>query len=216
MAVVAHDGSWPFGAKLIVGLLVVAACVVNTASGVHLPTLELRSVQVENNAAQVAERRLELLGPNAPGTATMWEGPIRVSGSSADAPCTVAAELITGLFADVAGHAVLVVSQSGAATYLEIFELATCDRAAASEALFTAGIAVSGDRIEILPGCECADSPDACTCSAGRVLRVTPDLKLSEDAAASRELTRAHLGVGFLGEARVAHPGDPGVHILDD
>ncbi len=177
--------------------------------------LSFQPVAVDGSNATVANHVLELVGPDAPEAPTLWEGPILVR-DGARLRCTLDAELIAGLYADRAGRALLVVSLSGASTYLSLFDLDDCALAAASEALFTEGIDVSGTRIEVQPGCECPHSPEICTCAAAKVLQVEDDLAMREDVVASRALTRAQLGVAFAGEARVAHPGGPGARILDD
>lgn len=177
--------------------------------------LAFHPVEVDGNRAVVANHTLELVGPDSPGAPTLWEGPIRVS-NGGHLRCTLAAELIAGVYADSARRALLVVSQSGANAYLTLFDLEDCAPAATSEALFTEGIDVSGTRIEVRPGCECAGSPEICACSAAKVLRVDSDLAMREDLAASRALTHAHLGVAFEGEARVVRPGSAGARIVED
>lgn len=179
------------------------------------PALAFHPVEIEGSDAAVGKDALKLVGPDTPEAPTLWEGPIRVQ-SKGHLRCTLDAELIAGLYADSAGRALLVVSQSGANTYLILFSLEDCRLAATSEALFTEGIDAAGTRIEVRPGCECTGSPEICACSAAKVLRVAADLAMREDVSASRALTRAQLGVTFEGEARVAHPGTPGARIVDD
>ncbi|HEX5080288.1 MAG TPA: hypothetical protein VFV80_14140 [Geminicoccaceae bacterium] len=199
------------GALVVVGMLLAALAA--AASGAA--PLALHPVEIEGSAAVVAGHALELVGPDAPAAPTVWEGPIRVR-DAGRLRCTLDVELIAGLYADDAGRSLLVVSRSGASTYLSLFDLADCNLAAASDALFTERIRVRGARIEVLPGCECGATPAVCRCSAAKVLRVDGDLALREDVAASRALTRARLGVAFEGEARVADPGGPAARILQD
>lgn len=204
-------------ARLVIGSLagcgmLVAALAVE-ASGAS--ALAFHPVEIDGSAAAVGNHALELVGPDAPQAPTLWKGPIRVR-SKGHLRCTLDAELIAGLYADSAGRALLVVSQSGANTYLSVFDLEDCARAATSEALFTEGIEVSGTRIEVRAGCECTGSSEICACSAAKVLHVDDNLAMREDVGASRALTRAQLGVTFEGEARVADPGSPGARIVED
>jgi hypothetical protein len=84
--------------------------------------LAFHPVEIDGSDATVGNHALELVGPDVPQAPTLWEGPIRVR-SKGHLRCTLDAELIAGLYAHSAGRALLVVSQSGTNTYLNLLDL---------------------------------------------------------------------------------------------
>jgi hypothetical protein len=195
--------------------LLLAGC---AAIGAHATqaALEFHPVQLDGSTARLAGHDLALSGPDEPSAPTIWEGPIDVRSRPSGEQCTIEAELIVSLYTDGSGRALLVVSHSGATTYLALFDLSDCAPAEPEMALYTEGVSVVGERIEVLPACECTEASQICSCSGGQVLQANVDLQILEDVQASKALTREHLGVAFLGEARVAEPGTANARIVED
>jgi hypothetical protein len=145
-----------------------------------------------------------LAEPDHPDKPTAWQGPLTIS--SAGKSCEADVSLVTAVYASTEAPFVVVVTYSGSNTYVQFITTANCKAKWKTIKAFTEGVRVTDNRLSILPGCDSAGDKSPARCVAAQVYKLTdaspPQLLPNE----SFQLTKETLGVGFAGQARVAHP----------
>lgn len=171
---------------------------------------------------RVGEYRFTLDEPDDPAHPSVFEGPLRIAvaprgDAGATEPCDVDASLISAVFAPStgAGGPVVVVSQTGSLTSIQLVDPGTCRERWPKIEVFTEGVRVAGRLLEILPGCEGEGKDAPASCSAGRVLALDPERGPTLLPLESRALTKSILGVEFDGSRRVVHPKSPQARLAD-
>lgn len=153
-----------------------------------------------------------LAGPDQPDKPTAWQGPLTIA--TGEKSCEADVSLVTAVYASLESPYVIVVTYSGSSTYIHFVSVATCTTQWNTNKVFTSSVQVRDDQLSVLPACESSAADAPALCSSGRVY------KLSEDSApvllkkASIQLTKKNLGVGFFGQAKVAHPKTPQAEIV--
>jgi hypothetical protein len=156
------------------------------------------------NATTFGDYSFRLAEPNHVEKPTAWQGPLTIS--SAGKSCEADVSLVTAVYASAEAPFVVIVTYSGSNTYVHFIATSNCKTKWKTIKAFTEGVRVADDRLSILPACDSAGDNSPTRCFSGRVYMLTsataPVLLLNE----SFSLTRDKLGVGFTGQARVAHP----------
>jgi hypothetical protein len=156
------------------------------------------------NATSFGDYSFRLAEPNNVEKPTAWEGPLTIS--SAGKSCDADISLVTAVYASTEVRFVVVVTYSGSNTYVHFIATSNCASKWKTIKAFTEGVRVADDRLSILPACDSAGDNSPIRCFSGRVYKLTsgtsPVLLRNE----SFRLTKDELGVGFTGQARVAHP----------
>ncbi len=156
------------------------------------------------NAITFGDHSFRLAEPNNAEKPTAWQGPLTIS--SAGKSCEADVSLVTAVYASTEVPFLVVVTYSGSNTYVHFVATQNCKTKWKTIKAFTEGVRVADDRLSILPACDSAGDNSPTRCFSGRVYKLTsaaaPVLLRNE----SFRLTKDKLGVGFTGQARVAHP----------
>lgn len=200
-----------------VGVAILASCT-QSGEAARFERLIFQTAGADTGTfvAQAVGLTFTLTGPDEPRRATVWEGPLEIRHEQRGVRCRRDASLVTAVYVSSDARSAAIVTYSGSLTFVDFIETRSCrDRWRRIEAL-TEGVTVSGDRLVLLPGCDCPGASEPCVCSAARVYQLLRDrapVLASED---SRRLTRQILGVEFEGERRVVAPKTPEARVLPD
>ena len=145
-----------------------------------------------------------LAEPDHPDKPTAWQGPLTIS--SAGKSCEADVSLVTAVYASTEAPFVVVVTYSGSNTYVQFITAANCKAKWKTIKAFTEGVQVADDRLSILPACDSAGDNSPTRCFSGRVYKLSSTTAPALLRDESFCLTRDKLGVGFTGQAKVAHP----------
>jgi hypothetical protein len=148
-----------------------------------------------------------VFGADDPRAPTLWEGPIRVRHDRAAAVCTIDKDLITRVYVERTGAGLLVQSISGSTAYIQGFSATDCAPLWPEISAFTAGIAVTGDRIDIRPGCAATDDPGVSDCTSARAYNLDAAGAPVLQPQRARALTLSDTGIAFDGRALIRDAG---------
>lgn len=165
------------------------------------------------SAARIGDLELTLEEPDVPDRPTAWEGPLRIRHVRAGGTCEAEPSLITKVFLDAAARTAIIVSGSGAHTLIDFVDTGTCRARWPRIDATTDGVRVSGDRMTILPACESNGS--RARCSSAMVLKLSSGAPPVLLEAESRQVTRADVGVEFVGQAWVAAPRTAAARLVE-
>jgi hypothetical protein len=163
------------------------------------------------HTAAVGRLALTLHNPDVAERPTVWEGPLEIRAASRT--CIAPLELITDVYVDSPHTTALVVSYSGAATYVDFIDTAACNGRWPQIEAFTDSVRVSGDRLTIHSAC--VGDASRSQCFATQVYTLAPTMPPALRDEESRSLTKAELGVEFTGDAYVAEPRTANARLLE-
>lgn len=164
------------------------------------------SFQTEKDTV-VAGFHLRLAEPDHPAKPTLWQGPLTVAHGSSS--CQVEASLIRDVYLSAGSKVLVVISVSGSSTSVEFFRAADCSQTWPRLKAATGGVKIEGNRLTMLPACECPAPGRPCSCTAGSVYTLSEDRPSRHLTAESNALNRRLLGRSFTGTMTVAHPRVP-------
>jgi hypothetical protein len=110
---------------------------------------------------------LRLAEPDNPDKPTVWQGPLRISSSSAS--CTVDASLVTGIYAAPGNSFAIVLSTSGSNAIANFIELASCASKWPTIKRPASAVAVAGNRLTFSSVCEGGAKNGPALCSSAHV-----------------------------------------------
>jgi hypothetical protein len=178
------------------------ACVACVAPAAQPAGYRIEAVTFNHSTARVGNLELTLDNPDDPERPTMWEGPVRIRGTSGT--CEAAPSLVTKVLIDSTAQTLVIISASGSRTFVDFVATATCRPRWPRMEVATDGISVAGDRLTILSACE--ENGARARCTSARIYELRPYVAPRLLEPESRQLTKINVGVEFSGEAWVVSP----------
>lgn len=176
-------------------------------------TVGFRQLQMKNGRdTQFGGYSFRLADPDSADKPTKWQGPLTISRGGK--PCTADVSLVTSVYASADKPFVVVVSYSGSNMFVDFIDSSTCSSKWPELKVFTVGIRIKGNTLSVLPACASANKNLPVRCSAGRVYELSSETAPLLSKTESIKLTQEVLGVGFVGDANVASPKTPHVHVV--
>jgi hypothetical protein len=172
-----------------------------------------RSKEGTAHSATLGPIEIVLWDPDSLQEPTAWEGPLEVRHPSSGQSCMADVSLITRVWVDDARTSAIVLSYSGSTTLVDVVDTGTCAVKWPQIEAVTDQVSVSGSRLSLLPYCE--GDPPRSRCWAAQVFRLLRDEPPAKLEAESQQLTRATIGVEFVGEAWVEFPKTSSARLLD-
>ena len=151
--------------------------------------------------------------PDDPLNPSVWEGPLEIV--RAGRSCQARVSLVVAVHASSSNRFIVVVTNSGSISYVNFIDSLSCAARWPRIKSLTDGVRLVRDRLEILPGCECGDAGQPCSCTAAQVFRLGTDQAPVFLRTDSLKLTGQVIGVEFSGERQVLIPKTSHVRLLE-